>query len=82
MQMYYPSQIILKEDLNKVGVFKAEINFHSDVKSNISIKIDKIQSKITFPQYQKKVRNFSFMMTAFNLLSRSERNKTSFKKIR
>ena len=40
-----PSQIILKEDLNKVGVFKAEINFHSDVKSNISIKIDKIQSK-------------------------------------
>ena len=40
-----PSQIILKEDLNKICLFKAEINFHSDVKANISIKIDKIQSK-------------------------------------
>ena len=40
-----PSQIILKEDLNKVGLFKADINFHSDVKAQISIKIDKIQSK-------------------------------------
>ena len=40
-----PSQIILKEDLNVIGVFKAEINFHSEVKANISIKIDKIQSK-------------------------------------
>tara|TARA_Y100000389_G_C17392636_1_gene480744 strand:+ start:318 stop:773 length:456 start_codon:yes stop_codon:yes gene_type:complete len=40
-----PSQIILKDDLNKIGVFKAAINFHSDVKANISIKIDKIQSK-------------------------------------
>ena len=40
-----PSQIILKDDLNKVGLFKVEINFHSEVKANISIKIDKIQSK-------------------------------------
>ena len=40
-----PSQIILKEELNKIGLFKAEINFHSDVKANISIKIDKIQTK-------------------------------------
>mgnify|MGYP001257578108 CR=1 FL=1 len=40
-----PSQIILKDDLNKIGIFKAEINFHSEVKANISIKIDKIQSK-------------------------------------
>ena len=40
-----PSQIILKDELNKIGVFKAEINFHSEVKANISIKIDKIQSK-------------------------------------
>ena len=39
-----PSQIILKEDLNKIGIFNAEINFHSEVKSKISIKIDKIQS--------------------------------------
>ena len=40
-----PSQIILKEDLNKIGIFKANINFHSEVTANISIKIDKIQSK-------------------------------------
>ena len=40
-----PSQIILKDDLNKLGLFKIDINFHSEVKANISIKIDKIQSK-------------------------------------
>ena len=38
-------EIILKEDLNKLGEFKADINFHSEVKANILIKIDKIQSK-------------------------------------
>ncbi len=40
-----PSQIILKDTLNKIGTFKAEINFHAEVKANITIKIDKIQSK-------------------------------------
>ena len=40
-----PSQIILKNELNKIGTFKADINFHSEVKANISIKIDKIKSK-------------------------------------
>ncbi len=40
-----PSQIILKDELNKIGFFKAEINFHSEVRAQISIKIDKIQSK-------------------------------------
>ena len=40
-----PSQIILKEELNKIGIFKADINFHSEVRATISIKIDKIQSK-------------------------------------
>ena len=40
-----PSQIILKDNLNKIGSFKIEINFHSEVKANISLKIDKIQSK-------------------------------------
>ena len=40
-----PSQIILKSELNKIGVFKVEVNFHSEVKAHISIKIDKIQSK-------------------------------------
>ena len=39
-----PSQIVLKEDLNKLGVYKIQLNFHSEVSSQISIKIDKIQS--------------------------------------
>ena len=39
-----PSQIILKDELNKLGLFKTEVIFHSEVKANISIKIDKIQS--------------------------------------
>ena len=40
-----PSQIILKEELDKIGSFQVNINFHSDVKANISVKIEKIQSK-------------------------------------
>ena len=40
-----PSQIILKDDLNKIGLFKVDINFHAEVRAQISIKIDKIQSK-------------------------------------
>ncbi len=40
-----PSQIILKDELNRLGLFKAEISFHSEVKAHVSIKIDKIQSK-------------------------------------
>ena len=32
-------------DLNKIGTFKADINFHPEVKASILIKIDKIQSK-------------------------------------
>ena len=39
-----PSQIVLKEDLNKLGTYKIELSFHSEVSSQISIKIDKIQS--------------------------------------
>ena len=39
-----PSQIVLKENLDKLGVYKVELNFHSEVSSQISIKIDKIQS--------------------------------------
>ena len=40
-----PSQIILKEELNKIGIYKIEINFHSEVKANISVKINKVQTK-------------------------------------
>ena len=39
-----PSQITLKEDLNKIGNYKIDINFHSEVSAQILIKIDKIQS--------------------------------------
>lgn len=40
-----PSQIILKDNLDKIGTFSVDINFHSEVKAIVSIKIDKIQSK-------------------------------------
>ena len=40
-----PSQIIIKDELNKIGIYKIDINFHSEVKAYVSIKIDKIQSK-------------------------------------
>ena len=39
-----PSQIVLKSNLNKIGEYTADINFHSEVSAQISIKIDKIQS--------------------------------------
>ncbi len=39
-----PAQIILKEDLNKIGEYKIDINFHSEVSAQILVKIDKIQS--------------------------------------
>ena len=40
-----PSQIVLKEELNKIGIYKVDLNFHSEVNALISIKIEKIQSK-------------------------------------
>lgn len=40
-----PSQIILKEELSKVGTFSVEINFHAEVKARISIIIDQIKSR-------------------------------------
>ena len=40
-----PSQIILKNNLDKIGVYRVDINFHSEVKAQISLKINKIQSK-------------------------------------
>ena len=35
-----PSQIILKDELNKVGLYAVEVNFHSEVKAKISIRIN------------------------------------------
>lgn len=40
-----PSQIILKEELNKIGIFKIDINFHSEVNATILIKVEKIKTK-------------------------------------
>ena len=40
-----PSQIILKDNLNKIGNFKVEVSLHADVKANISVKIAKIETK-------------------------------------
>ena len=39
-----PSQIVLKNDLNKIGNYKVDVNFHTEVSAKISIKIDKIKS--------------------------------------
>ncbi len=39
-----PAHIILKEDLNKIGEYKVDLNFHPDVSAKISIKISKIQT--------------------------------------
>ncbi len=39
-----PSQIVLKDNLNKIGEFKIDLKFHSEVSAKITIKIDKIQS--------------------------------------
>ncbi len=40
-----PSQIILKDNLDKIGNFKVEVSLHADVKANISVKIAKIETK-------------------------------------
>ena len=43
--------LILKlysKELNKIGLFKIDINFHSEVSANIIIKIDKIKKRNNF----------------------------------
>ena len=39
-----PAYIILKENLDKIGEYKVDLNFHPEVSAKISIKISKIQS--------------------------------------
>ena len=39
-----PSQIVLKNELNKIGQYQVDLMFHAEVSAKISIKIDKIQS--------------------------------------
>ena len=40
-----PSQIVLKAELNKIGLYEIIVNLHSEVQTSFSIKIDKIKSK-------------------------------------
>ena len=40
-----PSQIVIKDKLNKIGEYWADINFHSEVKAKILLKIEKIKAK-------------------------------------
>jgi large subunit ribosomal protein L9 len=40
-----PSQIVLKTDLNKIGEYKVDIEFHSEVSAQILVKINKTESK-------------------------------------
>ena len=63
-----PSQIVLKDELNKIGTFKALINFHSEVKANISIKIDKIEANNFSTAKQKWCVTFFFNTSSFQLL--------------
>ena len=48
-----PSQIVLKEDLNKLGVYKIELNFHSEVSCPNFHKNRQNSISLTFPQIDK-----------------------------
>ena len=40
-----PSQIDLSKEIKSIGIFKANINLHSDVQANILIEVEKIEEK-------------------------------------
>ena len=40
-----PSQIDLKQEINKIGKYQISINLHSDVSATVNLIIDKIDSK-------------------------------------
>ncbi len=40
-----PSQIDLKQDLNKLGKYKININLHSEVTANVTVLVEKIDSQ-------------------------------------
>ena len=39
-----PSQIDLKQEINKIGKFKININLHSEVSANVMLNVEKIDS--------------------------------------
>ena len=40
-----PSQIDLKQDINKLGKYKININLHSEVTANVTINVEKIDAQ-------------------------------------
>ncbi len=40
-----PSQIDLKQEINKIGKYKISINLHSEVSANVLVEVKKIDSK-------------------------------------
>ena len=40
-----PSQIDLKQDINKLGKYKININLHSEVTANVTVLVEKIDSQ-------------------------------------
>ena len=40
-----PAQIDLKQEINKIGKYKININFHSEVSASVNILVDKTSSK-------------------------------------
>ncbi len=39
-----PIQIILKNEINKIGEFKFDVNLHADVTSTVKVKVSKLSS--------------------------------------
>ena len=40
-----PSQIDLKQEINKIGKYKISINLHSEVSANVTVNVEKIDSQ-------------------------------------
>ena len=40
-----PSQIDLKQEINKTGKYKININLHSDVTATVNLAVDKAETK-------------------------------------
>jgi|TARA_B110001450_G_C17566641_1_gene459066 large subunit ribosomal protein L9 len=43
-QIVEPSQIVIKDTINKIGIYKIEINLHSEIQTRLNIEVKKIDS--------------------------------------
>ena len=43
-QIVEPSQIVIKDTINKIGIYKIEINLHSEIQTKLNIEVKKIDS--------------------------------------